>query len=61
MSTPLHVIVSRMKRIPLRLQAEHLKALIDAEKPRSIRRGELDAMLKDVNLRRLKHEKRSAA
>ena len=59
--TPLHVIVSRMKRIPLRLQAEHLKALIDAEKPRSIRRGELEAMLKDVNLRRLKYEKRSAA
>ena len=57
MSTPLHVIVSRMKRIPLRLQAQHLKALIDAEKPRSIRRGELEAMLKDVNLRRLKREK----
>jgi hypothetical protein len=50
-----------MKRLPLRHQAAHLKALIDAEKPRSIRRGELEAMLKDVNLRRLRHEKRSAA
>jgi hypothetical protein len=50
-----------MKRLPLRLQAEHLKALVDAEKPRSVRRGELESMLKDVNLRRLKHEKRSAA
>jgi hypothetical protein len=59
--TPLHAIVSRMKRLPLRLQAQHLKVLIDAEKPRSIRRGELEAMLKDVNIRRLKHEKRSAA
>jgi hypothetical protein len=59
--TPLHAIVTRMKRLPLRLQAQHLKALIDAEKPRSIRRGDLEAMLKDVNLRRLKHEKRSAA
>jgi hypothetical protein len=58
---PLHTIVTRMKRLPLRLQAQHLKALIDAEKPRSIRRGELEAMLKDVNIRRLKHEKRSAA
>jgi hypothetical protein len=59
--TPIHAIVARMKRLPLRLQAQHLKALIDAEKPRSIRRGELEAMLKDVNIRRLKHEKRSAA
>lgn len=59
--TPLHTIVTRMKRLPLRLQAIHLKALIDAEKPRSIRRGELESMLKDVNLRRLKSEKRSAA
>jgi hypothetical protein len=58
--TPLHTIVSRMKRLPLQHQAAHLKALIDAEKPRSIRRGELEAMLKDVNLRRLKRE-RSAA
>jgi hypothetical protein len=59
--TPLHIIVSRMKRLPLRHQAAHLKALIDKEKPRSIRRSELEAMLKDVNLRRLKHEKQSAA
>jgi hypothetical protein len=59
--TPLHTIVKRMERLPLRLQAAHLKALIDAEKPRSIRRGELEAMLKDVNLRRLKHERRTAA
>jgi len=55
--TPLHVIVGRMKRLPLQHQAAHLKALIDAEKPRSVRRGELEAMLKDVNLRRLKRER----
>lgn len=59
--TPIHVIVTRMKRLPLQHQAAHLKPLIDAEKPRSIRRGELESMLKDVNLRRLKSEKRSAA
>lgn len=58
--TPLHTIVIRLKRLPLRHQAAHLKALIDAEKPRSIRRGEMEVMLKDVNLRRLKRE-RSAA
>lgn len=61
MKTPIHEIVRRMKRFPLAHQAAHLKALIDAEKPRSIRRGELEAMLKDVNLRRLKQERRSAA
>ncbi|MCK1465756.1 hypothetical protein IVB34_47600 [Bradyrhizobium sp. 2] len=44
--TPLHLIVTRMKRLPLRHQAAHLKALIDAEKPRSIRRSELEAMLR---------------
>ena len=59
--TPLHVIVTRIKRLPLRHQAAHLEVLIEVEKPRSIRRNELEAMLKDVNLRRLKHEKRSAA
>jgi hypothetical protein len=59
--TPLHVIVIRMERLPLRHRAAHLKALIDAEKPRSIRRGDLEAMLKDVTTRRLKSEKRSAA
>jgi hypothetical protein len=61
MTTPLHVIVTRMKRLPLRHQAAHLKALIDAEKPRSMRRRELEAMAKDVMLRRLKSEKRNAA
>jgi hypothetical protein len=59
--TPLYTLVTRMKRLPLQHQAAHLKALIDLEKPRSIRRGELEAMLKDVNLRRLKRERRTAA
>lgn len=59
--TPLHAIVTRMQRLPLRLQAIHLKALIDAEKPRSMRRRELEAMAKNVMLRRLKSEKRNAA
>jgi hypothetical protein len=59
--TPLHTIMTRMKRLPLRHQAAHLKALIDAEKPRSVRRKELEAMARDVMLRRLKSEKRSAA
>jgi len=58
--TPLHTIVSRMKRLPLQHQAAHLKALIDKEKPRSIRRGELEAMLKDVRTRLLRKENRAA-
>lgn len=60
MKTPIHEIVKRMKRLPLAHQAAHLKALIEAEKPRSVRRGELEAMARDVMLRRLKRE-RSAA
>jgi hypothetical protein len=58
--TPLHFIVTRMKRLPLRHQATHLKALIDAEKPRSIRRGDLEAMLKDVRTRLIRKENRAA-
>ena len=54
--TPIHTLVTRLKRLPLQHQATHLKALIDAEKPRSIRRSELEDMLKDVNLRRLRHD-----
>lgn len=60
MKTPIHEIVRRMKRLPLAHQAAHLKALIDAEKPRSIRRGELEAMLKDVMMRLLRKENRAA-
>ena len=59
--TPIHIICRRMKRLPLRLQAEHIKALVDVEKPRSVRRIELEAMLKDITTRRLKHENRTAA
>lgn len=58
--TPLHTIVTRMKRLPLQHQAAHLKALIDSEKPRSIRRGELEAMLKDVRTRLIRKENRAA-
>ncbi|PDT71716.1 hypothetical protein CO683_00725 [Bradyrhizobium ottawaense] len=58
--TPLHTIVTRMKRLPLQHQAAHLKALIDVEKPRSIRRGELEAMLKDVRTRLIRKENRAA-
>ena len=60
MTAPLHAIVTRMRRLPLRLQAQHLKALIDAEKPRSSRRGELETMLKDVMMRLLRKENRAA-
>lgn len=58
--TPLHTIVTRMRRLPLAHQAAHLKALIDAEKPRSIRRGELEDMLKDVRTRLIRKENRAA-
>ncbi|MET4184940.1 hypothetical protein ABIB94_007069 [Bradyrhizobium sp. JR7.2] len=58
--TPLHAIVTRMRRLPLRHQAAHLKALIDAEKPRSIRRSELESLLASVILRQLRKENRAA-
>jgi hypothetical protein len=35
--TPIHVVCTRLKRIPLHHQIAHLKALVADEKPRSVR------------------------
>ncbi|MCK1465812.1 hypothetical protein IVB34_47900 [Bradyrhizobium sp. 2] len=44
--TPLHLIVTRMKRLPLRRKLRTSRPLSTLEKPCSIRRSELEAMLK---------------
>jgi hypothetical protein len=58
--TPIHVICSRLKRLPLAHQIAHLKALVDDEKPRSVRRSELEAMLAECMLKQLRKETRAA-
>lgn len=58
--TPLHIISSRIKRLSLAQQIHHLRALVSAEPPRSIRRGELESLLKDKLTRQLRKENRAA-
>jgi hypothetical protein len=58
--TPIHVVCSRMKRLPLHHQIAHLRALVDKEKPRSVRRVELEALLKERVIKQLRKENRAA-
>ena len=59
--TPLHIIVARMKRLPLHHQIAHLRALVALEKPYSVRRNELQSLLEGKLTRQLRKENRSAA
>jgi hypothetical protein len=58
--TPIHVVTNRIKRLPLAHQVAHLRALVAAEPLRSIRRAELESLLKDKVTRQLKKESRAA-
>jgi hypothetical protein len=50
-----------MKRLPLAHQIAHLRALVANEKPRSVRRVELEALLRERVMRQLRKENRGAA
>ena len=58
--TPIYEIVARMKRIPLHHRIAHLRALVAAEKPHSVRRNELQSSLEDAVLKQLRKENRAA-
>ena len=60
MQQPIHVVCARMKRLPLHHQIAHLRALVKGEKPRSVRRIELEALLKERLTKQLKRENRAA-
>lgn len=59
MATPSHLVCRRIKRLALPHQIAHLRSLVEQEKPRSIRRGELEALLQDKMLLQLKRENRA--
>ena len=61
MKQPIHIIVARMKRIPLHHRIAHLRALVAAELPHSVRRNELQSLLDGAVLSQLKKENRSVA
>lgn len=58
---PLHVVLSRIQRLPLQHQIAHLQALIKLEKPFSVRRNELISVLAGKMLKQLKREAKGAA
>lgn len=58
--TPIHMILARMKRIPLHHQIAHLRALVALEKPYSVRRNELESLLRGKMEKQLRKENRAA-
>jgi hypothetical protein len=58
--TPIHIIVARMKKLPLHLRIAHLRALVADEKPYSVRRNELQSLLEGAMLKQLRKENRAA-
>lgn len=57
-ATPIHIIVARMKRLPLHLRVAHLRALVSLEKPYSVRRNELQSLLDGALLKQIRVENR---
>lgn len=58
--TPLHLIMSRLRRMKLDDQIAELVKLVAAEKPYSVRRGELLSLLQQKRLKDLKRGQRAA-
>lgn len=58
--TPIHIIVARLKPLPLSHQVAHLQALVRLEKPFSVRRNELESLLRGKMTKQLKKECRAA-
>jgi hypothetical protein len=59
--TPLHLVLSRIKRLSLPQQIYHLRALVALERPFSVRRNELQSVLDGKMLKQLRRENRRAA
>lgn len=45
------VVARRMARLPIQHQLKHVTELIEQEKPRSIRRAELESLAKELRTR----------
>lgn len=58
--TPIFLIVSRLKRVSLAHQIAHLRALIQFEKPYSVRRNELESLLRGKLTKQIRKENRAA-
>lgn len=58
--TPIHIVCARLKRLPLHHQIAHLQALVSLEKPYSVRRNELESLLRGKMAKQLRKESRAA-
>lgn len=58
---PLHLVISRMKRLPLHHRISHLRALVSKEPLYSIRRNELQSLLEGAMTKKLRKEIRQSA
>jgi hypothetical protein len=57
---PLFQVIARLKPLALDQQIHHLRALVKAEPPHSIRRNELQSILSGKLLKQLKRENKAA-
>lgn len=58
--TPIHLVVNRLKRLPLHHQIAHLRSLVATERPYSVRRNELESLLRGKVEKQLRKETRAA-
>ena len=58
--TPLHVIANRIKALSLPQQIFHLRALVALERPHSVRRNELESLLRGKLEKQLRKEGKAA-
>lgn len=61
MTESIAVKIARMRRLPRHHRIAHLRAIIPTLPPRSIRRGEMEALLKTEVTAQLRKENRCAA
>jgi len=57
----LHLVISRLKSLPLHHQIAHLQALVRTEKLHSVRRNELESLLCGKLTKQLRRENRQGA
>lgn len=60
MKTSVCMVARRIQRLSLTQQIYHVRALVKLESPQSIRRHELEGLLRDLMTRQLRKESRSA-
>lgn len=58
--TPIHLILARIKPLALHQQIHHLRALVALERPYSVRRNELESLLRGKLEKQLRKENRAA-